>query len=196
MNKTIPLIIVLTPNTLSSIGLRDILLKILPFAAVKVCDTVEELREVDPHDVFHIFASSSLMLENIAIFDTFRHKVIALSTGSANANALQGFHHINIQQSEQAIIDSIKALQNHAHGTTPAPMHQGAENRSKELLSPREIEVTKLLIEGLINKEIAEKLNIALSTVITHRKNIFDKLDIHSLGGLTIYAIMKRYVEI
>ena len=62
-------------------------------------------------------------------------------------------------------------------------------------LSPREIEVLVLLTRGYINKEIADRLNISLTTVITHRKNITEKLGIKSLSGLTIYAVMRGYVE-
>ena len=57
----------------------------------------------------------------------------------------------------------------------------------QELLSAREIEVLVLITKGLINKEIADKLNISLTTVITHRKNITEKLGIKSVSGLTIY---------
>ena len=63
------------------------------------------------------------------------------------------------------------------------------------LLSAREIEVLVLITKGLINKEIADKLNISLTTVITHRKNITEKLGIKSVSGLTIYAVMNGYIE-
>ena len=49
--------------------------------------------------------------------------------------------------------------------------------------------------QRLINKEIADKLNISLTTVISHRKNITEKLGIKSVSGLTIYAVMHGYVE-
>ena len=63
------------------------------------------------------------------------------------------------------------------------------------VLSPREIEVLQLLVRGLINKEIADRLHISLTTVISHRKNISEKLGIRSLSGLTVYAVMRGYVE-
>ena len=53
-----------------------------------------------------------------------------------------------------------------------------------------------LIVQGYINKQIADRLNIALSTVITHRKNIMDKLGFRSVSALTIYAVMHGYVDI
>ena len=69
------------------------------------------------------------------------------------------------------------------------------EKPHQEILSSREIEVLVLITKGLINKEIADKLNISLTTVITHRKNITEKLGIKSVSGLTIYAVMNGYIE-
>lgn len=65
-----------------------------------------------------------------------------------------------------------------------------------KILSNREIEVLSLIVQGMINKEIAEKLNISLTTVISHRKNIMDKLGVKSVSALTIYAVMHGYIDI
>ena len=67
---------------------------------------------------------------------------------------------------------------------------------SQKILSDREIEVLNLIVQGFINKEIAEKLNIGLTTVITHRRNIMDKLGLKSVSALTIYAVTHGYVDI
>ena len=53
-----------------------------------------------------------------------------------------------------------------------------------------------LIVRGYINKEIADRLNIGLATVITHRKNIMEKLGIKSVSALTIYAVMNGYVDV
>lgn len=53
-----------------------------------------------------------------------------------------------------------------------------------------------LIVQGFINKEIADKLNIGLATVVTHRRNIMDKLGVKSVSALTIYAVMHGYVDI
>ena len=65
-----------------------------------------------------------------------------------------------------------------------------------EDLSDREIEVLSQLVKGLSNKEIADKLNISIHTVISHRKNITEKTGIKSLSGLTIYAITKKIIPL
>ena len=52
------------------------------------------------------------------------------------------------------------------------------------------------LVQGLSNKEIAERLFISVNTVMTHRRNIVRKLDIHSPAGLTIYAIVNNLIDI
>ena len=69
-----------------------------------------------------------------------------------------------------------------------------SESREKAL-SDREIEVLSLVAQGKINKEIAEKLFISTTTVITHSKNIQEKLGIKSVSSLTIYAVMHGYVD-
>ena len=68
--------------------------------------------------------------------------------------------------------------------------------RHAKILSDREIEVMSLIVKGLINKEIADKLNIGLSTDVTHRHNIMEKLQVKSVSALTIYAVMNGYVNI
>ncbi len=74
--------------------------------------------------------------------------------------------------------------------------HRDNKQSAKEQLSQREIDVLKLLVQGLLNKEIAEKLNISTHTVISHRKNIVQKTGIKSQAGLTIYAISNKLINI
>jgi len=70
------------------------------------------------------------------------------------------------------------------------------QNDKAEELSGREKEILKLVVQGLLNKEIADQLHLSLHTVIAHRKNIARKLNIHSTAGLTIYAIVNKLVDI
>ena len=69
-------------------------------------------------------------------------------------------------------------------------------SESNETISDREKDVVISLVQGMSNKEIADHLCISINTVITHRRNIARKLQIHSAAGLTIYAIVNNLVDI
>lgn len=70
------------------------------------------------------------------------------------------------------------------------------DDADAEMLSMREREVIACVVKGMTNKEISEKLYISIHTVITHRRNISRKLQIHSPAGLTIYAIANKLVDV
>jgi len=65
---------------------------------------------------------------------------------------------------------------------------------SYELLTPREKEILHLLVEGKSNKEIASVLNLSPYTVETHRRNLHEKLNLHSLAELILYAVRKGVI--
>ena len=66
----------------------------------------------------------------------------------------------------------------------------------QDVLSNREKEIITCVVKGMTNKEIADALFLSAHTVITHRRNIARKLQIHSPAGLTIYAIVNKLVEL
>jgi DNA-binding NarL/FixJ family response regulator len=70
------------------------------------------------------------------------------------------------------------------------------EGSSPGQLSNREREVLVAIAEGLSNKEIASRLNVGVRTVETHRERIMRKLNIHSVAGLTKYAVAKGLVPL
>lgn len=73
---------------------------------------------------------------------------------------------------------------------------EGVERPKSEALSAREREIVVCVVKGMTNKQIADALCISAHTVITHRRNIASKLQIHSAAGLTIYAIVNKLVEL
>ena len=73
---------------------------------------------------------------------------------------------------------------------------KGGTGQNPDTLSDREKDVIVALVQGMSNKEIADHLCISTNTVITHRRNIARKLQIHSPAGLTIYAIVNGLVDI
>lgn len=70
------------------------------------------------------------------------------------------------------------------------------KNENDESLSEREREIVICIARGMSNKDVADKLFISINTVLTHRKNIFRKLDIHSISGLTIYAVVNGLITL
>lgn len=70
------------------------------------------------------------------------------------------------------------------------------ENDEQQVLSAREKEIVVCVVKGMTNREIANSLFLSTHTVITHRRNIARKLQIHSASGLTIYAIVNKLVEL
>lgn len=62
-------------------------------------------------------------------------------------------------------------------------------------LSEREREVLILVAQGMANKEIADRLNISVHTVMSHRKNITHKTGVKSVAGLTVYALLNNLLD-
>ena len=87
-----------------------------------------------------------------------------------------------------------KTKQNDVSAKIAGMIRQNPDNG--ETLSDREKDVVISLVQGMTNKEIADHLCISINTVITHRRNIARKLQIHSPAGLTIYAIVNHLVDI
>lgn len=65
---------------------------------------------------------------------------------------------------------------------------------SYELLTPREREILQMLAEGKSNKDIATVLHLSLYTVETHRRNLQEKLNLHSFPELVLYAVRKGII--
>lgn len=94
---------------------------------------------------------------------------------------------IPINDTRAKIIRKLNSLVNKTPGKNPETDHG---------LSARETEVLKLLVKGLSNKEISSELFISTHTVMSHRKNITQKLNIKSVAGLTVYAILNKLVSL
>ena len=190
-----PEIAIVEANTLTSLGLKTILERMIPMAVIRTFHSFGELTDDTPDMYAHYFISAQIYVEHNAFFLPRKRKTIVLA-GDSHQFQLSGVPILNIYQTEEGMVKDILKLHQHAHhdgypvkDMPPTPPTTGHE------LSAREIEVLVLITKGLINKEIADKLNIGLTTVITHRKNITEKLGIKSVSGLTIYAVMNGYVE-
>ena len=211
MNR--PKIAIIDANTLATLGLKQMLQTVMPIMTVDTFGSFTELEANHPEQYFHFFVSMHIVLENMSFFLDHRRKTIVLSTLNSQLSTLNSqlstpnsqlstpnsplshFHSLCINVPESELVRSLLMLEQHAHGhgQNLPPMPKVLQQK---ILSDREIEVMSLIVQGFINKEIADKLNIGLSTVITHRKNIMDKLGLKSVSALTIYAVTHGYVDI
>ncbi len=192
INKT-PEIAIIEPNTLTALGLQTILEELIPDAIIRVFPNFASLIDDTPDMYAHYFVSIHIYFEHTSFFLERFPKAIVLST---NEHPLlkNNIPNLNISLPREQLILSLMQLHTHGHNSSQHP-HSSASPAEEHELSPREIEVLILLTKGFINKEIAEKLNIGQTTVITHRKNITAKLGIKSIAGLAIYAVMHGYIE-
>ena len=190
-----PKVAIIDPNTLAAVGLKQLLQNVMPIMTINTFGTFAELEANHPDNYYHCFVAMNIVLENRAFFSAHRQKTIVLTLGIETISQLSEFHSLCINLPEKELVHTLLMLQQHAHpkGKNLPPIPDVLQQK---VLSDREIEVMSLIVQGYINKEIADKLNISLSTVITHRKNIMDKLGMKSVSALTIYAVMHGYVDI
>ena len=175
--------------------MKQLLQNVMPIMTVDTFGSVAELEANHPDSYAHYFVSTDIVLSNRLFFSKRQRKTIVLTLSLTDSSTLSGFHALCINQPERMLIHDLLQLQQYAHGDgrnlPPLP-----KALSQKVLTDREIEVMSLIVQGLINKEIAERLHIGLATVVTHRKNIMDKLGFKSVSALTIYAVMHGYVDI
>ncbi|WP_314969980.1 LuxR C-terminal-related transcriptional regulator [Phocaeicola abscessus] len=179
-------------NTLTCLALKAILEKIIPAAAIYTFSSYEELMD-DTSEMFaHYFVSAQIYINHASFFLQRKMKTFVLTLGEKQPS-LRGIHTIDLHQNEETIVKDILRLYKYGHQHS-SPLPKEKRNTDPTLLTKREIEVLILLAKGYINKEIADKLHISITTVISHRKNIQEKLGIKSVSGLTIYAVINGYV--
>ena len=189
-----PKLVIVDSNTLAAMGLKQLLQSLVPVVEVDLFGSMAELEANHPEQYFHFFVAMNIVLENRDFFIQNRRKTIVLSTARGD-NQLSDFHCLPVNVPEKELVHALLRLEQHGHkgGQHLPPPPRNSEQR---VLSDREAEVMVLIVQGYINKEIADRLNIGLATVVTHRKNIMEKLGMKSVSALTIYAVTHGYVDI
>lgn len=118
----------------------------------------------------------------------------------SNANEIK---HLNLSSEEKPKIANSAINIHDNHTLIVSKVNEflnsfGSKNSERTIneLTKREIDVLQLVAKGLANKEVADKLSISIHTVISHRKNISEKTGIRSASGLTMYAVLKKIIDI
>ena len=102
---------------------------------------------------------------------------------------------ISLQANQISIYTSTSVLKEKIEIFNTTAQLAYSKKSDHESLTERETDVLKLVAYGHSNKEIADKLFISIHTVISHRKNITEKLSIKSISGLTVYAILNHLID-
>ena len=113
--------------------------------------------------------------------------IVALAHSNYEESVLRQYDEcIGIYDNAQRIFQKLKNA-----------IEENARNPKNDLneLSSRERDILTAVAKGKTNKEIADEFNISIYTVISHRRNISQKLGINSIPGLTVYAIMNKLVD-
>lgn len=183
--------VIIDSNILASLGLQHLICDLLPMAEVVICRSYEELAMQEDADFLHYFVSSRIYFEHTKFFRDHPKKSIVLVNGDM---MISGVNTLNVCQSQQALVREIMSLQRKGHGHA-IMMARNAE-KAPLLLSAREIEVAVLLCKGLKSKEIADSLCISPTTVMTHRKNIMEKLHARSLADVLLHCVVNGMVDV
>ncbi len=189
-----PCIAIIDRNTLSGIALRSILWNIVTNVEIHLYNTMDSfIRDSNRHFI-HFFVHSDILFRHIDEFITLRKQTTALHDGTGCRFIKEGFNVLDLSLSESELKDRILQIQfiSRYEDIQDIRSRKGSGNG----LSAREQEVLKLIIKGMINKEIAQELNISMPTVIFHRNNICEKLQTRSIGKLTIFAVLSGIVDI
>ena len=186
-------VIICEASEMIAIGLAEIIDSMAQFDVVSRLDSPEHISE-------KITATDA----NVLIIDPallgFHHKeflsqlgkehpqliVVALVTSYLDHSMLTPYQGvIEVNDTRSRIIDKMNGF---AQGET-------TKNIDDVELSKRETDVLVAVAKGMMNKEIADQMNISIHTVISHRKNITRKTGIKSVSGLTVYALLNNLID-
>lgn len=173
------IISVLKRLTVLNIDLAEI--KELSSLTAQICRHQPDILIINPA---HLGLQSLLQLKNSGSSKSL--KILALQLTLADHQTLQEYDgSISIYDSSSCIKDKLLSL-----------IQVKSPPQETRNLSAREKEIVTCIAKGLTTKQIAEKLCVSVHTVMTHRRNITSKLEIHSLAGLTIYAIVNKLIAL
>ena len=175
-------------------GLTEIIQGIPGFAVVSRPDTPDRLAEkilssdaniliINP--ILLGYSEKNLPMQLAKEFPSLT--IIALVTAYTEESTLKQFDGvIEINDSKLKVINKLNQI---------VQSDEKPEKSDDVELSKREIDVLVSVAKGMMNKEIADQMNISIHTVISHRKNITRKTGIKSVSGLTVYALLNNLID-
>jgi DNA-binding NarL/FixJ family response regulator len=195
MNKELLTIAIAEPSVIIRSGITVVLKRIPGFRIQPV-----EINSIDTLNNYLLLHKPDILIINPAFWGHFdiarlkeetanpKLKSLALLYSSIDVSLLRNYN------DTISIFESVEQLKEKLEKLFESP--SGENTDETNALSIREKEIITCVVKGLTNKEIATELFLSTHTVISHRRNIARKLEIHSTAGLTIYAIVNKLVEL
>jgi DNA-binding NarL/FixJ family response regulator len=187
-------ILIIESSVIIREGIAAILHQMKDSIELSFADTLEEALKFGQSDLFKIVIINPVTLnnskKNLNNLLTLYHKtnVVGLISNHYDRTLYDNFAD-NIFITDR--YETITQIISKRFKTTPA-----GNNDIDNTLSEREVDVLKLLATGKSNKEIAEQLFISIHTVISHRKNISNKIGVKSTAALVIYAVANGLIDV
>ncbi len=186
-------VIICEASEIISIGLAEIIDGMAQFDVVARLDSPEHLSEKI------VATDANLLIIDPALLGFYNREflsqlskehpqliIIALVTSCLDHSMLTPYHGvIEINDTRSKIISKMNEF----------AQSETTKNADDVELSKRETDVLVAVAKGMMNKEIADQMNISIHTVISHRKNITRKTGIKSVSGLTVYALLNNLID-
>ena len=187
-------VLICEPSEIVANGLSETINGMSGFAVVSRIDTPERLSEKILASDVNILIVNPILLghseRNLPsqLVKEYPHlTVIAMVTTYVEESVLKQYDGIiELNDPKLKIINKFNQI---------VQTDDKAEKNDDIELSKREIDVLIAVAKGLMNKEIADQMNISIHTVISHRKNISRKTGIKSVSGLTVYALLNNLID-
>ena len=186
-------VIICEASEIISIGLAEIIDSMAQFDVVSRLDSPEHLSEkITATDANLLIIDPALLgFHNREFLSQLGKEhpqltIIALATSYLDHSMLVPYHGIiEINDTKSKIISKMNEF----------AQSEATKNTDDVELSKRETDVLVAVAKGMMNKEIADQMNISIHTVISHRKNITRKTGIKSVSGLTVYALLNNLID-
>ncbi len=175
-------------------GLRSILQNLENSEVIQIIDNKEDVCEIVNKSKPDILIINPDMLPSDCadlkreFVNGHKLSLILLSDKENLKNEVKADAYINYLDDQDTILDLMQEIIN-------KKTKNSIPNKNADTISSREKNILKHIALGLTNKEIADQLFISIHTVVTHRKNITQKLGIKSVSGLTVYAILHNLIS-
>ena len=183
-------VVLIEPSEIVATGIAEIINRNPEFSVVQTLSNPTYYNSNTDTDIIIINPTVVDYNERLDIrsyFGGISCALVALAHSNYEENVLRQYDDcIGIYDNSARIIQKLKTA-----------MEENTQNPKSDIneLSTRERDILTAVAKGKTNKEIADEFNISIYTVISHRRNISQKLGINSIPGLTVYAIMNKLVD-